>query len=133
MSAATTPVKYAGQSYLIEFIVATALYVGAIVLRNHAAHANLSPNVVLATKILPILPIWLMLAVVWRYYLRIDEFARKRLLETLAIAFGIASCAITSYALLMDAGLPQLAITWAWPTLAVSWGLTAGIRNIANR
>jgi hypothetical protein len=108
------------------------LYVAAVWIRpwlvDHAANHALAT----AAKILPALPIWLMVGSVWRYYERIDEFARHKLLVTLAISFGIVSCAVVTYAFLMDAGLPPLAITWAWPTLAVSWGLTTAIMNIAG-
>ncbi len=133
MAIATAPVKNAGRTYLIEFSAIMALYVLAILVRpwllDHAASADLA----LAAKLLPIVPVWLMLVAVWRHYLRIDEFERLKFLETVAISFGVGACAIVSYAFLEDAGLPQLAITWAWPTLAASWGLTSAIMSIANR
>lgn len=133
MATATAPVKFAGRNYLIEFSLTLALYVAATVGRTWLiAHAN-SDALKLAAKLAPMIPVWLMFAVVWRYYQRIDEFAQKRLLETLAISFGIASCAVVSYSFLADAGLPQLSITWAWPTLAASWLLASGIRSVADR
>jgi hypothetical protein len=133
MATAAAPVKQAGRIYLIEFSLVMALYVLAVLARPwllaHAANADLA----LGAKLVPIVPIWLMLAAVWRHYLRIDEFERLKFLETVAIAFGVGSCAIVSYAFLEDAGLPPLAITWAWPTLAASWGLTSAITAITNR
>jgi hypothetical protein len=132
-STKSAPVKLAGRAYLIEFSLVIALYVGAVLVRPwliaHAADSHL----VLAAKLLPVLPIWLMLVAVWRHYRRIDEFARLRFLETVAIAFGVGSCAIVSYAFLVDAGLPELALTWAWPTLAASWGITSAIFSIVDR
>ncbi|MFL5239625.1 MAG: hypothetical protein ACJ8EL_18915 [Rhizomicrobium sp.] len=132
MQVAAVPVKYAGRIYITECAVVMGLYVAAVWIRpwlvDHAANHALAT----AAKILPALPIWLMVGSVWRYYERIDEFARHKLLVTLAISFGIGSCAVVTYAFLMDAGLPPLAITWAWPTLAVSWGLTTAIMNIAG-
>lgn len=131
MQAAAAPVKYAGRKYLVEFVSVMGLYVAAVLARpwlvDHAADHALAT----AAKVLPALPIWLMLVSVWRYYIRIDEFERHKFLVNLAIAFGVGSCAIVTYAFLQDAGLPPLAITWAWPTLAASWGLTAAIRQIA--
>jgi hypothetical protein len=132
MPAATAPVKYAGRNYVIEVALVMALYVAAVWARPwlvaHAANHDLE----VAAKVLPALPIWLMLVSVWRYYRRIDEFERHKFLVNLAIAFGVSSCAIVTYAFLMDAGLPPLAITWAWPTLAVSWGLTTAIMSMAD-
>jgi hypothetical protein len=133
MSASAVPVRFAGRNYIIEFSLVLALYAATAGLRPwllaHAASAPLRQAAMLA----PILPVWLMLIVVWRYYARIDECEQKRFLETLGLSFGIASCAMVSYAFLADAGLPRLAITWAWPTLAASWLLTSGIRSIAER
>jgi hypothetical protein len=87
----------------------------------------------LAATALPIIPIWGMFLVIVRYYRRIDELQRLKLLENVAIAAGTTACLITSYSLLEDAGLPKLAITWAWPTLAVCWGATTGINEIRGR
>ena len=96
---------------------------------HHAANHDLA----LAATLAPAVPVWLLLGAVWRYYRRIDEYEQRKLLETLAIAFGVGSCLIVTYSFLADAGLPFLAITWAWPTLAVSWALTTAIRSMADR
>lgn len=129
----TPPVKYAGRSYLLEFSAAIGLYVVLILVRPwliaHAANHDLA----LAATVLPALPVWLVLLTVWRYYGRIDEYEQKKFLETLAIAFGVGSCLIVTYSFLADAGLPFLAVTWAWPTLAASWGITSAIRAMADR
>jgi hypothetical protein len=130
---AAAAVKTAGRSYLAEFTVTMGLYVLAILARPWLlAHTG---NDTLATliKVMPAVPIWLTFAVVWRYYLRIDEFDRLKFLQTLAISFGIGSCALVTYSFLADAGLPPLALTWAWPTLAASWGITTAIMRIANK
>jgi hypothetical protein len=82
---------------------------------------------------LPVLPIWLTFLAVWRYYRRIDEFERLKLLQAVSIAFGIGSCLIVTYSFLADVGMPELAITWAWPTLACSWALTTAFISIAKR
>ena len=132
MSAATTPVKSAGKTYLIEFSIVIVLYSVAAGMRPWLiAHAH-NPSLALAATLAPILPVWLMLAVVWRYYRHIDEYEQKRFLETLAMSFGIGSCALVTYAFLTDAGLPPLALTWAWPTLAASWLITTFVRSIAD-
>lgn len=132
MQAEDAPVKYAGRSYLIEFSFAMAWYVAMILVRpSLIAHA---PNLALAdlAKISPAFPVWLMFAVVWRHYRRIDEFDKLKFLQRLAIAFGIGSCLIVSYSFLVDAGLPQLAIGWAWPTLGACWIITGAIQSINN-
>jgi hypothetical protein len=127
-----TPVKYAGRAYLIELILTMGLYVAAVSARPWLVGHAAAPGLVLAAKVLPALPVWLTLGVVWRYYRRIDELERLKILQTLAIAFGVGSCLLVTYSFLEDAGLPPLALTWAWPTLAVSWALTSAIMSIAE-
>ena len=132
MQAATAPVKYAGRNYIIEVAIVMGLYVVLVWARPWlVAHAG-NADLVFAAKVLPAVPVWLMFGSVWRYYRRIDEFERHKFLVTLAIAFGIGSCAMVTYSFLEDAGLPALALTWAWPTLAVSWGLTTAIMQMAD-
>lgn len=133
MNGTIAPVKYASRDYIIEVVIVTALYVGAAVVR-HWLIARATPyGLGTAAAVVPALPIWALFWVVWRYYRRIDEFERQRFLETLAISFGIGSCLLVTYAFLAEAGLSQLDITWAWPTLAVTWGLTGAIMHFMRR
>ena len=132
MEATAAPVKYAGRTYLIELSIVMGFYVVAIVSREWPLAHTANAGLILLIKLLPVLPIWLAFLAVVRHYRRIDEYERLKLLKTLAIAFGITSCSLVSYSFLMDAGLPPLAITWAWPTLAVSWALTSAILQIAE-
>ena len=119
-------VRQAPAIYIVELSMAVALYVGAILLRDHFA-AGLGGTAAFALAVLPVIPIWLLFLAVVRHYRRIDEMAKFVLLRNVAIATGITTCLIVSYALLMDAGLPKLSITWAWPTLAVTWGIATAI------
>jgi hypothetical protein len=126
-AAATTPVKYASRNYIIECALVMGFYVCAVWARPWLIARAANHALALAATVLPALPIWLMLAVVWRYYIHIDELERHKLLRTLSISFGIGSCALVTYAFLIDAGLPPLALSWAWPTLAVCWLLTHAV------
>ncbi len=128
-----TQVKYAGRTYVVEFGIVAALYTALVLARQWLVAQTADSILRFAAMVLPILPIWGMFLVVFRHYRRIDELQRLRLLENVSIAAGIAACLVTSYSLLEDAGLPKLAITWAWPTLAVCWGLTTGISELRGR
>ena len=130
--AAAPPVRYAGRAYLIEIVATMALYVAATQVRPWLAGHAATPALAAAAKVLPALPIWLTLWIVWRHYRRIDEFEQQKMLKTIAVAFGIGSCLIVTYSFLANAGLPPLALTWAWPTLVVSWAITAAILSIAE-
>ena len=130
---AIAPVKYAGRNYIIEMAIVSLAYAGVAGLRHWLIARAPNHALAIAASVLPAVPIWAMFWVVWRYYRRIDEFEQRRFLETLAISFGVGSSLICTYSFLADAGLPELAITWAWPTLAVSWALTTGIMHFARR
>ena len=132
MNTATAPVKYASRDYVIEVVIVTALYVGAATIRHWLIARAASYGLGTAAAVVPALPIWALFWVVLRYYRRIDEFEKRRFLETLAISFGIGSCLLVTYAFLAEAGLSQLDITWAWPTLAVTWGLTGAIMHFVR-
>jgi hypothetical protein len=130
--AASTPVKYAGRNYVVEVAVVSALYVGAAVARHWLIDQAPTHDLKIAAALVPSIPVWMLFGVVWRYYRAIDELERHKFLVTLAISFGIGSCLLVSWSFLTDAGLTAIDITWAWPTLAVTWGLTTGIRRIAD-
>jgi hypothetical protein len=132
MTAAIAPVKTAGRNYVIELCITMGLYVLAVAARPWLIDHASGGGVTILAKIVPAIPIWFTFFVIWRYYRRIDEFEKLKLLKTVSIAFGVASCLMVTYSFLEDAGLPPLAITWAWPTLAVSWALTSAIMSIAG-
>lgn len=133
MAPSSTPVKFAGQRYLVEFSLVIAIYVVAVLARPWAVAHVPSPALAVAAKLVPIVPVWLGFWVIVRHYRRIDEYARFCLLRNVAAAFGIGSCLIVSYVFLTDIGLPPLALTWAWPTLAASWVITTAIFAINDK
>ena len=132
-AAKATPVKFAPVSYLIEFGLVIAFYTGAIVLRQWLFARTDGHLLRVVLVALPVLPIWLMFLAVLRHYRRIDELAKRKLLENVAISAGLMVSILTSYALLKHAGLPELAITWAWPTLATCWAVAGAISELRDR
>jgi hypothetical protein len=124
-----TPARRAGRAYVVRMLVIAVLYVGVVFVRKHYMHAALSPALHAAVIAAPVLPIWFMLLAVWRYYVRIDEFAQRRMLQILSLSFGLSACTIVSYAFLSDLGLPQVDLLTAWPIMALIWlALTFGAK-----
>jgi hypothetical protein len=132
-AASTAPVKTAGRDYIIEMLIVSAFYVGLAAARHWIIARAPNPSLALVAAAVPALPIWGMFWVVWRHYRRIDEFEKQKFLEVLAVSFGIGSSLVCTWAFLADAGLSQLSITWAFPTLAVTWALTGGILHFLRR
>ena len=116
MTAAAKPVKYAARAYIAELAIAQGLYAFAAGARHWLIAAAPDHLWAMAAATVPAIPIWLTFGVIWRYYRRIDEFEQRKFLQTLALSFGVGSCLLVTYSFLEDAGLPALAITWAWPT-----------------
>lgn len=119
------PVSRAPRRYFIEFNAAMVLYVGTVVLRG-----ELAPKIAdLVTRdmllISPIIPVLLAAIAVVRFYRGLDEYHRLQVLESLAIAAGVAGVAATSWTFLEDLGLPHLSIAYTWPLIAVTWGVAA--------
>ena len=133
MSITTAPVKGAGRTYIRECAAAMALYVAATWARPWLiAHAP-ERALTIAAIALPAVPVWLLFVAVWRYYLHIDEYQKRQFLQSLAISFGLGCCALVTYNLLIDAGLPPLGFSWAWPILGVVWLVASLIIKLAYR
>ena len=128
-----TLVKYAGRNFLIEFVAVAAFYTLAVIARPWLATVIPWPQLRLLAALFPVVPIWLMFLVVVRFYRHLDELEKLKLLENIAISSGLLACLVTSWALLGDAGLPKLALTWAWPTLVICWAVAIGVTAQQNR
>ena len=130
-----TSYKQASRLYLFEMGAVAALYVGAVFVRqpilNHIGETGPAAQ---AVMLLPALPIWGMLLAVWRFYRRVDEYQRMELMQSVSIAAGVSACLFCSSPFVSDAfGLKPLSLMYAWPILAISWGLTSAIIRVRNK
>ena len=118
------PVAKAPRRYFIELNGALILYIGAIVLRNRIAPEIADPILKDMLIASPVLPVLLMTAAIVRFFYRVDEYKRRQILESLAIATCVTCVFSVCWMFLSDLGLPNLSIFWTWPILAVFWALT---------
>lgn len=126
MTASTYPVKHADRSYVIEIFIATALYLVATWARPWLiAHAG-NTGLATAATLVPAIPIWLTMLVVWRYYRHIDEYRQKRLLEVLSLTWGIGVGIIVT----VNAIYPKTTFDWAWPILGVTWSIVTVLQAV---
>lgn len=132
MRTASASVKHADRNYVIQCAAVMGIYMLVLWMRPWLAAHTGGHIASLAATLLPIAPIWLMLAVVWRYYLRIDEYKQKRMLEVLSLTFGFGACIIVSYGFLMDAGLPKIGYDWAWPILGITWAAVSLVHEATH-
>jgi hypothetical protein len=115
------PVAQAPRRYIIEFGAAMLLYVVAVKGRVYALHYFAEPALRDAILLSPIVPILLGAWAVVRFYRRVDEFHKLRLLETLAISAGVTAVFAICWEFLEDVGAPHLQVIWAWGVMGLSW------------
>jgi hypothetical protein len=74
-----------------------------------ARHLNLTPGTTLntAVQLLPIVPSWMLLVVMLRHYLRIDELQRLQFLQAIAVTAAVG-----------------VGVAWSWPWLQRAFGLS---------
>ncbi|HUO89366.1 MAG TPA: hypothetical protein VMU08_09345 [Rhizomicrobium sp.] len=76
-----------------------------------ARHVRLAPGTPLGTlvQLLPVPAVWLLLLVMLRHYLRIDELQRLQFLQSIALTAGIL-----------------VGVAWSWPAFhrAFGWSLS---------
>lgn len=86
-----------------------------------------------ALLLAPIIPIGFFIWVIARQFGRMDEFVRKRNLESLAIAAAVTAGLSVTYGFLEGAGFPRLSMFWVWPVLGFAWGAAGGLRCLISR
>ena len=119
------PIWKAPRRYFIEFNGAILLYLAAVLGRVYAAPVVSDPTLKTLVILSPILPVSLAAFAALRFYRRIDEYHRLQVLESLAIAAGVAGIITISWSFLEDVGFPHLSIAFAWPIIAAVWGIMA--------
>lgn len=125
----TMSAKAAERTYVMEMAIAAAAYVGLLYARKPLLAATSDPALGIAIKLAPIVPVYLIALAVWRHYRRIDEYARLKLLESLALAGGFTALIATTYIILEDIGLPHLDLLWSMPLFGVSWAAASFLRQ----
>jgi hypothetical protein len=109
--------------YLFEYLVALAFCLASAsfcIPLARAAATNASRLLWLAP---PAASILLMALVVYRHFLRIDEFPRRVMLESFAVAGAIVSIWTLVYVLLEIAGFPRISMWWVWGSLMFVWNV----------
>lgn len=75
----------------------------------------------------------LMIWAMARHLARIDEYIRRQMLETFAIASAITAGLSFTYGFLETAGFPRLSMFTVWMAMGASWGLVACVRGFLAR
>lgn len=121
------------RAYRIELLTAVAVYVALVV--ASIRYGRPLPDGPLRTAVLlaPMAGFGLMLRAIARHVARIDEYQRRRLLESLALAFGVTGAVTFSYGFLETAGFPKLSMFTVWMVMGASWGGVCIVRALQDR
>lgn len=125
--------KRVARAYRIDLWTAIAVY--AVLLMASIRYGRPMDDGLLRTVVLlaPMIGFGLMIRAIARHVARIDEYQRMRLLETLALAFGITGAVTFSYGFLETAGFPKLSMFSVWMVMGVSWGVASTILTLRAR
>ena len=125
--------KRVGRAYRSDLLTAIVVYV--VLLLASIRYGRPLDDGVLRTAVLlsPMIGFCLMIRAIARHVARIDEYQRMRLLESLALAFGITGAVTFSYGFLETAGFPKLSMFSVWIVMGASWGLVNIVRGLVAR
>ncbi|HEY2009420.1 MAG TPA: hypothetical protein VGH23_10555 [Rhizomicrobium sp.] len=100
--------KTGEKRYFLEVLTGLALFFATAWLGRTAIHYTTNPALLLTAKLLPLLPILLMGAAVWRFYGRSDELQRQTILKISAAAGLLSMILLIAWSALHQLGLPPL-------------------------
>ncbi len=118
------PTQAAGRRYLLQFGLLMVAYVA--VLFGAVATVNATHPVGLlryAILIAPLVPVVLLVPTIVRYFVETDEFERRVMTESLAIAAAVTAVLSVTYGFLEVAGLPRPSAWLTWIVLMGAWGV----------
>jgi hypothetical protein len=125
--------KKVARAYHRELGLAMAVYIvllfSAIRFGRPMADGTLRTIVLLMPMIGFGLAIW----AIARHVSRIDEYMRRSMLETFAIAAAITAAVTFSYGFLETAGFPRISMFTVWPVMGTAWGLVCFARFLLKR
>jgi hypothetical protein len=125
--------KQVARAYKTELWTAVAVYIvllfGSISFGRRMDEGALR----IVVLVLPMIGFGLMIRAIARHVRRIDEYQRQRLLESLALAFGITGAVTFTYGFLETAGFPRLSMFTVWIIMGGSWGAVCAVRGWWSR
>jgi hypothetical protein len=119
--------------YLVEMLVVFSLYALVLVLVHRFGfpmHKGIARTLVLIS---PMAPPLLMIVVVMRYFRRVDEYMRLRILENWALTAAITAMLTFTYGFLENAGFPRLSMFTVFPMMGTVSAVLFIVRRIVGR
>ncbi len=106
--------KKLGGVYLMELLGAIAVYAVILVLAIKYGKPMAPGPARTALLLAPMTGFVLMIWAVWRMLYRVDEYARRLLLESIALAAAVTLGITFTYGFMEIAGYPKLSMFYVW-------------------
>jgi len=119
--------------YCAEMSGGFILYMAALWFARNVGFHMQSGTVRTLVLVSPMGPVLLVVWAIARQIQRVDEYGRKQVLETIAIAFGVTAGWTLTYGFLENDGFPKLSMFTVVPVMGVAWIIAALIRLITGR
>ena len=129
---ATNPTTRASRRYTSEFTVAIVLYM-AVLLWTRSAFRTYHGPWELAIALAPLLPVILVFIAGIRLYAGTDEFNKRIMVESLAIAGVITALLAVTYGFMEGDQLPRPSAWWTWSAFMFSWLASSGVLRLRYR
>jgi hypothetical protein len=131
--AASTHEKRVGKAYLRELAGALVVYAVLLMMSIRFGRPMADGIVRLAVLLSPMIGFCLALWAIARHLRRVDEYARRFLLESFALGAALTAGLTFSYGFLETAGYPRLSMFSVWMVLCSVTALVCLVRSLQER
>lgn len=122
------PTAAATRRYYIQAGMLAAFYVfvlfGSLAIVNEVHPTGFARYALLLA---PVVPVALLVPAIVRYFRDTDEFERRIMTESLAIAAAVTALFSVTYGFLEIAGLPHLSAWATWAVVMIAWAIARSI------
>jgi hypothetical protein len=119
--------------YFGEMTAAFLFYALVLIISIDVGRAM--PNGIGRTLLLisPMIPVFVVIGVIARHFARVDEYQRRWMLESIAIAAGVTAGGTFTYGFFENAGFPHVSMFNVLPTMGFAWIAVVTVRMILRR
>jgi O-antigen/teichoic acid export membrane protein len=117
----SNPTAVANRRYVVQIVICMVAYIAVLFPAVWLLNRGLEGPLKFVVAVAPIVPVAFVFLAVLRYFAATDEFERRVMVESLAVAGGITALLAVTYGFLQNAGLPYLSAWWTWTVFMASW------------
>ncbi len=117
---ATNPTTRANRRYSVEFSVAIVLYIVVLFGTRMAFRTYHGPFETLVA-LAPVIPVFLVFLAALRLFAGTDEFNRRLMTDSLAVAGVLTALLAVTYGFVEGDPLPRPSAWWTWTTFMAAW------------